>query len=139
MNPVEISTLSNGNFILHVPMSLKTRYVTRTIIMPNCLDGATGESRQVSPDGKNEPIIKVVVRAFAWARLLEEGTYRKISDLAAALKVDTSYVRRILRLSTLPPAKVEAILSGSDGGISLARFCKEAGNELVRVTESNPA
>jgi hypothetical protein len=139
MNPVEISTLSNGNFILHVPMSLKIRSGTRTIIMPNCLDGATGESRQVSPDGKNEPLIKAVVRAFAWARLLEEGTYRKISELAQALKVDSSYVRRILSLSTLPPAKVEAILSGNDGGISLARLCQEAGSELVWVAEGNPA
>ena len=55
---------------------------------------------------------KALARALRWRELLETGAYRTIEELAAAEKINSSYVSRILRLTLLAPAIVEAILDG---------------------------
>ena len=55
---------------------------------------------------------KAVARAFRWLRMLETGRFATISELAAAEKINSSYVSRILRLALLAPDVVEAILDG---------------------------
>jgi len=47
-----------------------------------------------------------------WQRLVEEGRFESITDLAVALDVERSYVSRMLRLTLLAPDIVEAILAG---------------------------
>lgn len=44
--------------------------------------------------------------------MLESGEYVSINELAAAEKINQSYVCRILRLTLLAPDVVEAILDG---------------------------
>jgi hypothetical protein len=44
--------------------------------------------------------------------MLETGRYSTIDELAAAEKINPSYVSRILRLTLLAPGIVEAILDG---------------------------
>jgi hypothetical protein len=44
--------------------------------------------------------------------MLDEGRYATVSELAAAHKLNTSYVSHILRLTLLAPDLVEAILDG---------------------------
>jgi hypothetical protein len=56
--------------------------------------------------------IKALARAFRWRKLLETGAYGTIEELAAAEKINSSYVSRILRLTLLAPATVEQILAG---------------------------
>ena len=43
---------------------------------------------------------------------MESGNYTSMTELAAAEKVDPSYLARMLRLTLLAPAIVEAILDG---------------------------
>jgi hypothetical protein len=50
--------------------------------------------------------------AFRWRNLLETGVYGTIEELAAAEKINASYISRVLRLTLLAPANVEAILEG---------------------------
>jgi hypothetical protein len=57
-------------------------------------------------------MVKALARAFCWRRLLEDGVYSGIEDLARAEKINTSYVSRILRLTLLAPDIVEMILDG---------------------------
>lgn len=57
-------------------------------------------------------LINAVARAFRWLRMLETGKFATISVLAAAEKINSHYVSRILRLTLLPPDVVEAILDG---------------------------
>lgn len=48
-----------------------------------------------------------------------------ISDLARRLEVDSSYIGRILRLTTLAPDIIESILQGQEpSGLSLAKLTK---------------
>ncbi|MCB1380591.1 MAG: hypothetical protein KDJ17_03070, partial [Hyphomicrobiaceae bacterium] len=53
-----------------------------------------------------------VARAHRWKRLLERGEFASVADLAAAEKINESYVCRVLRLTLLAPDVVEAILDG---------------------------
>ncbi len=44
--------------------------------------------------------------------LLETGAYGTVCDIAAAEKINASYIGRVLRLTLLAPEIVEAILDG---------------------------
>ncbi|MFN8891388.1 MAG: hypothetical protein ACK530_01985 [Alphaproteobacteria bacterium] len=57
-------------------------------------------------------LIKAVARAFRWRGMLESGAFATINELAAAEKINPSYVSRVLRLTLLAPEMVEAILDG---------------------------
>ncbi|MBY0360471.1 MAG: hypothetical protein K2X45_01070 [Phreatobacter sp.] len=55
-------------------------------------------------------MVKALARAFRWRRMMEAGRYGTINELAAAEKINSSYVSRLLRLTLLAPDIVEAIL-----------------------------
>jgi hypothetical protein len=57
-------------------------------------------------------MMKAHGRAFRWRKLLETGAHGTIEEIAAAEKINSSYVSRILRLTLLAPDIVEAILDG---------------------------
>jgi hypothetical protein len=57
-------------------------------------------------------VVKAIARAFRWREMLENGTHATIAEIAAAEKINESYVGRVLRLTLLAPDIVEAILSG---------------------------
>jgi hypothetical protein len=57
-------------------------------------------------------LVKALARAFRWRRMLETGRYGTIDELAAAEKINSSYVSRLLRLTLLSPDIVGAILEG---------------------------
>ena len=63
-------------------------------------------------DRQDITLIKAVARAFRWRRMLETGRYGTIDEIAAAEKINDSYVSRVLRLTLLAPDIVEAILDG---------------------------
>lgn len=50
----------------------------------------------------------------AWQRLVDEGHLSGIHELAQAIGHDHSYVSRIMRLATLSPRFVEAIVDGAE-------------------------
>jgi hypothetical protein len=57
-------------------------------------------------------MVKAIARAFRWREMLEGGSYATIREIAAAEKINESYVGRVLRLTLLAPEIVETILSG---------------------------
>ena len=57
-------------------------------------------------------MVKAIARAFRWREMLENGTHATIAEIAAAEKINESYVGRVLRLTLLAPDIVEAILGG---------------------------
>ncbi|MEO3470402.1 hypothetical protein AAFN86_00955 [Roseomonas sp. CAU 1739] len=65
-------------------------------------------------------LIKAVARAFRWRLMLEAGRFGTINELAAAEKINSSYVSRVLRLTLLAPDIVEAILDADNGKADLA-------------------
>ena len=57
-------------------------------------------------------MIRAVVRAHRWRRLLEEGKYKSNAELAEAESLTRSFVNRLLRLTLLAPDIIEAVLDG---------------------------
>jgi hypothetical protein len=46
-------------------------------------------------------MVKAIARAFRWREMLENGTYATIAEIAAAEKINESYVGRVMRLTLL--------------------------------------
>jgi hypothetical protein len=61
-------------------------------------------------------MVKALARAFRWRKMLDEGLYGTLEDLARAKNVHATYVSRVLRLTLLAPEIVEAILDGRQSG-----------------------
>jgi hypothetical protein len=64
------------------------------------------------PTRADPAMVKALARAHRWQRLLDEGRYASISELATSEKLDRGYVGTILRLTLLAPDIIEAILNG---------------------------
>ncbi|BBO66365.1 hypothetical protein DSCA_02950 [Desulfosarcina alkanivorans] len=116
-----ITVTETGNLHIHIPMLIRRMRGRKVIIAPKALDGDVPDS----PEMVQTAIVQALARASSWADILESGEVKSISDLAMNLDVDNSYVARILKLSTLAPDIVEAILNGEEPtGLSLAKLTK---------------
>jgi hypothetical protein len=82
------------------------------------------EELAVNIDHPPAVLLKAVGRAFRWQRLLDEGSYSTIQEIAAAEKINESYVGRLLRLSVLAPDVLLAILDGRSNSPTLASLMK---------------
>jgi hypothetical protein len=72
---------------------------------------------------RDETLIKALVRAHRWRRQIENGLAKSITDLAEQEGVTDAYVCRLLPLTCLAPAIVEAILDGRQPkGLRLAEL-----------------
>lgn len=96
---------------------------TVTVRVPISIRRRGGRKLVLAPDGTNvttaavfrridNAMIKAIARAFRWREMLENGTHATIAEIAAAEKINESYVGRVLRLTLLAPDIVEAILGG---------------------------
>ena len=88
-------------------MNFRRRGGKAVIVLPDGSRAATQQEATV-----DNTMIKVLARAFRWQRLMNDGTYTSMDEMAAAEKISPSYISRILRLSYLSPTIVEAILEG---------------------------
>ena len=61
---------------------------------------------------RRSALLKALARAFRYQRMLDEGRYASISEMAAAEKLDRGYLGRLLQLTLLAPDIVEAIVEG---------------------------
>jgi hypothetical protein len=57
-------------------------------------------------------VVKAIARAFRWRDKSTTAPTPTIAEIAAAEKINESYVGRVLRLTLLAPDIVEAILGG---------------------------
>jgi hypothetical protein len=116
-----ITVADNGNLQIYIPMLIRRMRGRKQVIAPQALDGEV--------PGAAEPVqaavIQAMARAFSWAEILESGQVKSISELARSLEVNGSYVTRILKLTTLAPDIVEAIINGEEpDGLSLAKLTR---------------
>ena len=86
-----------------IPLSVKPRGGRKAVVTPGVL--ALDRRQDIT-------LIKAVARAFRWRKMLETGRFGTLAELAAAEKINASYVSRVLRLTLLAPDIVEAILDG---------------------------
>ena len=92
---------------VRVPMAFARRGGRKSVISPDGVSTVMSSRPQI-----DSTLVKALARAFRWRKLLETGVYATIDEMAAAEKINASYVCRILRLTLLAPNIVEAILDG---------------------------
>jgi len=99
-------------------MEFKARGGRKKIILP--------PDANTTPNvGPQRPLVVALARAFRWQELLDTGETGSIDELARKYDVDRSYVSRILKLTSLAPDIIEAILRGDEPeGISLTKLRK---------------
>ena len=116
-----LALTGTGNLRIHIPMRIRRMRGRKMIFAPEALDGDV-------PDGPADvqaAVVQALGRASSWAEAIESGEVHSISDLARTLDVDNSYVVRILKLTTLAPDIIEAILHGEEpSGLSLAKLIR---------------
>ena len=95
---------------VRVPLAIRKRGGRKVVVS---LDGSVlpGAPRHVTTNA-DPSLLKALGRAFRWKRLLDNGTYASVSDIARAEKLDRTYVGDVLRLTLLAPDIVEAIVAG---------------------------
>ncbi|HWL69386.1 MAG TPA: hypothetical protein VNS22_13520 [Geminicoccus sp.] len=97
-----------GSITVRVPLTLRRRGGRKRVVTPE------GSATSPAPvRSRADPaLVKALARAHRWKRLLEDGRYSSLSELAAAEKIDRSYLGKMLRLTLLAPDLVEAVLEG---------------------------
>jgi hypothetical protein len=92
---------------VRVPLTIRRRPGRKTVVTP-VRDG--GEA--ALPTRADPALVKALARAFRYQRLLDEGRYASISEMAAAERIERGYLGSLLRLTLLAPDIVQAVLDG---------------------------
>lgn len=101
---------------VRVPLTIRHRPGRKTVVTP-MTDGVAPVTTRADP-----VLVKALARAFRYQRMLDDGRYASISEMAAAEKIERGYLGSLLRLTLLAPSIVEAILDGRDeGGVALSK------------------
>ena len=90
---------------VRVPLAIRRRPGRKTVVTPEGAAAAPPTRTRADP-----ALVKALARAFRYQRLLDEGRYASISEMAAAEKIERGYLGTLLRLTLLAPDIVEAIL-----------------------------
>ncbi len=96
-----------SSITVRVPLTILRRPGRKTVVTP-----ARDGGEVALPTRADPPLVKALARAFRYRRLLDEGRYVSISEMAAAEKLDRGYLGRILQLTLLAPDIVAAVLDG---------------------------
>ncbi len=106
----EVSLSPDGCTIqVFVPMTWRRQGGRKVIVAP------PGADDWAPPPKIDDVLVKALARARRWQRMLEEGRFASVRELAEAERVSHSYISRILRLTLLAPEIVERILDGRPG------------------------
>ena len=100
MEKKQIEVLENGNVRVTIPLIFKI---------------AGGRTRIFTSDSEHveyTPIQLALARAFRWQKMIDEGKFSNIKDLAATVGVDSGHVSRTIRLTLLSPKIIHKLLSG---------------------------
>ena len=92
---------------------------TLTVSIPLKFERRGGRKTIISPQSYAPPqmkhdnaLIKALARAHRWRRMIEQGQFASITEVAKAEKVNQSYACRLLRMTLLAPDIVCKILDG---------------------------
>jgi hypothetical protein len=98
-----------SSLTVRVPLTIRHRPGRKTVITPEPVTEVTPATASIYAD---PALVKALARAHRWKRLLENGQYASLGELAAAEKLDRGYLGRILQLTLLAPDLVKDILDG---------------------------
>ncbi|PHK93871.1 hypothetical protein CR162_16515 [Pseudoroseomonas rhizosphaerae] len=93
---------------VRVPLAIRRRGGRKLVVTPDgSMPGARPARTRADP-----ALVKALARAFRYRKLLDQGRYGSISEMATAERIDRGYLGRLLQLPLLAPDIIEAILDG---------------------------
>jgi hypothetical protein len=95
---------------VRIPFKIRKRGGRKLVLAPDGVASWMPQRARV-----DSTMVKAMARAFRWRKLIETGVCATVTEIAAAERINTSYVSRVLRLTLLAPEIVEAILDGRQG------------------------
>ncbi len=106
--------------VVSIPISLRRQGGRKKVVTPS-----HASTWAPPPPRVDNTIVKAIVRAHRWRKMLEENLFTSVRELAKSEKINESYLCRVLRLTLLSPTWTEAILNGHQPeGLDLARLLK---------------
>ena len=118
---------------------------TVTITVPFAIRKRGGRKLVLTPDGTavspqprprvDSTLLKALARGFRWQKMLREGDYQTLEEIANAENINPSYISRVLRMTLLAPEIVEAILAGQQPeGLTMAKAMQPFPVEWIKQT-----
>ena len=93
--------------VVHVPVRYHRRNGRQMLLTP--------EDHQWKPERTaNQTLVEAIAKAHRWQEQIESGEHASIEDLAHAVGCDRTYAGRMLRLTSLAPDIIEAVLRGDE-------------------------
>ena len=123
----------SASITVRVPITIRKRGGRRLVVAPDGAHWSPPRARIGST------LIKALARAHRWKKMLDDGRYGTVTELAAGEKLDRGYLGKILMLTLLAPDIVEAILDGrqpAELGVHVLRegFPVEWGEQRAALT-----
>jgi hypothetical protein len=91
-----------------VPIAFRRLGGRKIIVAPDGIPVVPDRS-----DAASSTLTKALARAWRWQKLLDDGVYGTLAEIADAELINRSFLSRMIRLSLLAPDIVEAILNGT--------------------------
>lgn len=111
-----------------LPWTLVRRGLKKQVITP--LDAPqefldeTRRERLVREADEDSPLMRAFGLACHWQRLLDEGRFNSITEIAAAEGIDRGQASKIAQLARVAPDIVDACATGQANGITLQRLTR---------------
>lgn len=121
--------------VVHIPMRLRRRNGRCMVLTEGEASPVSAAQHVEDTNGGNRTLIDAIAKGHRWQAQLESGEYASLEDLAKDVGCDRTYVgrtrpaklerSRMLRLTSLAPDIIEAILRGDEPeGLSLEKLRK---------------
>ena len=111
-----------------VPWTLVKRGLKRQIITPLDSPGDFLEEarrdREAFESVQDTPLLRALGLAFHWQRLLDEGRFGSITDIAEAEGYDRGHASKIVQLTRVAPDIIDACTAGRARGLTLERLIR---------------
>jgi hypothetical protein len=102
--------MSTATITVRVALTIRKRGGRKLVVLP---DGAIQAAIPTVAHTRADPaLVKALARAFRYQRLLDEGRYSSVSEMAEAEKIERGYLGGLLRLTLLAPDLVANALDG---------------------------
>ncbi len=107
--------MGTTSITVRVPLRIRRRPGRKTVVTPR------SAGLDAIPTRADPALVKALARAFRYQRMLDDGRYASISEMATAERIERGYLGSLLRLTLLAPDIVSAILDGRQpDGLSCA-------------------
>jgi hypothetical protein len=98
--------ITAATITVRVPLKIRRRPGRKTVVMP------VPTAHTAIPTRADPALVKALARGFRYQRMLDEGRYASISEMAEAERIERGYLGSLLRLTLLAPDLVTNALDG---------------------------